>query len=212
LAPFLPLCNPHLRFIKDHPAETCIPELLSSIFTAFKVDDDGLVSLLPHASATEIETLTIITEQCINASLKAHAAGEEAAVHVTSEPATQFFLEIDAMDYCKKWYKAVVVEGDVHGDDFVKVHFVGCTLPYNYLASTSSIHQHELPVSRGVQGSPNSTRPFKDLKCLTAFVRAPRAAVLDRTPVNLTVKSNKTTKCLKLPSNLPNQQKIAIHN
>lgn len=104
------------------------------------------MSLLPHASATEIETLTIITEQCINTSLKAHAAVEEAAEHATSEPVTQLFLEIDAMDYCKKWYKAVVVEGDLHGDDSVKVHFVGCTFPLNYLASTSSIHQHELPV------------------------------------------------------------------
>ncbi len=129
LCPRSPPTNAHLRFVKENPAEPCIPELLLSIFSSFKVSDDGLVHLLPHALASEVETLTVITEQCIHTSLKGHAALETNVGDSDSAPVDPLFLEVDAKDYLNKWYKAVVVEGSLHGDDFVKVHFVGCTLP-----------------------------------------------------------------------------------
>ena len=119
--------NVYRRFVKENPSEPdFIPQLLSSIFSKFKTNDDGTVLPLPDASASEIETLAIIAEHCLHAALTGHAAPEEVADDC-SEPEA-LFLEVDAMDYCKKWYKAVVIEGSLRGDDVVKVHFVGCTL------------------------------------------------------------------------------------
>jgi hypothetical protein len=129
-----PLPSPRVklpcRFVKENPAEPdFIPQLLSSIFSSFKVNDDGTVNPLPDASASEIETLAIIAEHCIHAALQDHAGTEEAADESCAELDSTLFLEVDAMDYCKKWYKAVVIEGNLHGDDaIVRVHFVGCKL------------------------------------------------------------------------------------
>lgn len=127
-APQPPPANAHIRLVKHNPAESCIPELLSSIFSSFTFNDDGAVLLLPHASASEIQTLAIIAEHCIHAALQSHVSPEEAVNDSVAESSGPNFLEVDAMDYCQKWYKAVVVEGVLNGnDDYVKVHFVGCT-------------------------------------------------------------------------------------
>ena len=83
--------------------------------------------LLPHLSASEVETMTIIAEHCIHATLTYSPTCEDHVEVSATEPSSPLFLEVDAMDYCKKWYKAVVVEGSLHGnDDFITVHFVGC--------------------------------------------------------------------------------------
>jgi hypothetical protein len=71
--------------------------------------------------------MTIIAEHCIHATLTNTPTCEDHVEVSATEPSSPFFLEVDAMDYCKKWYKAVVVEGSLHGnDDFITVHFVGC--------------------------------------------------------------------------------------
>ena len=64
---------------------------------------------------------------------------EQHAEDLSSQPVEAVFLEVDAMDYVKKWYKAVVIEGSLDGDDDVKVHFVGCTLqnPHDAFACPS---------------------------------------------------------------------------
>jgi hypothetical protein len=119
--------NAHIRLVKDNPADSCIPSLLLSIFSSFTVNDDGTVLLLPHSSASEIQTLAIIAEHCIHTALQSRISPEEAVKDSVAESSGPIFLEVDAMDYCNKWYKAVVVEGDLNGNDYVKVHFVGCT-------------------------------------------------------------------------------------
>jgi hypothetical protein len=93
------------------------------------------VLLLPHASASEIDILTVIAEHCIRTALTSHAAPEQHAEDLSSQPVDAVFLEVDAMDYVRKWYKAVVIEGSLDGDDDVKVHFVGCTLQNPHDAS-----------------------------------------------------------------------------
>jgi hypothetical protein len=126
-----------------------IPQLLASIFSSFSVSDDGIVQLLPHVSATDIGTLVIIAEHCIHAALQDPPTLDQVVEKSTVESPTLSspFAEVDAMDYCKKWYKAVIVQGSLHSSDGpVKVHFVGCTLHHR--------PSHQVPphsVCRGFQ-------------------------------------------------------------